>query len=211
MRVPQSLEEYRALPTRSRNRASVFADWVFRSDHKPYDRSSPEEVEERLEFGRITHARINEFFQTRWAQNHLPEGSWELIHADDRGAKSRRTFDASRLRVDGMKMRCRPDAAIALPSYQTLIIIERKSTNLPDERIPARGWDNVRAQLWCYSWIDEFLRYKRVILVGQLWRNRAPKGLELLQNHSLFERGNAFQELRCGEFFRRYGGKIYHV
>lgn len=77
---------------------------------------------------------------------------WEWIYG--KPGHETEILEASRLLVGGEALRCKPDAV--LRHRVTIMIIERKATFIPREKIPAGGWPNIKAQLWCYSWIDRW-------------------------------------------------------
>jgi hypothetical protein len=205
-----------ARPTTTRRpTASAFANWVFdQTVTRKEGTCSAQALEratwkKRLALGVATHQDIELFRMHCWTQAHLKNvahSEWKLFFADNQ-SRSNRPFIASRLKVDGVPVRCIPDVVVHRPIDSTFIIIERKTTTVPEPFIPAQGWPNVEAQLWCYSWMDDFRSAARVILVSQIWQ-RTRGGLSLCHEHAYWQRGSDVHEKRCEAWFRRYGGSI---
>jgi hypothetical protein len=68
-------------------------------------------------------------------------------------------------------MRGRPDLVLKNKKQNSFLIVERKTTRLPRDRVPDVGWLNVEAQLWSYSKMDAFASADEVIQVGQTWEH----------------------------------------
>ena len=75
------------------------------------------------------------------------------------------------------------------------LVFTWKDTFVPEPRIPVDGWPNVEAQLWCYSWIDEFVTAKDVIMVGQLW-HRHFNAIQLCYRHPYWRRSDGDHQAR---------------
>jgi hypothetical protein len=169
--------------------ASSFADWVFRQRH-PLAAERQSNVQQTLahkERGKIDHKIVLESicrsadFRATTRRATTPN-EWRVVHADlDQDS---RTFLASNLSVAGRPMRCRPDLVLQHRFRKTLIVVEYKFTGLTTANRRLRngtrrcfapnGYENNRAQLWCYSQIDEF-RHEQPLLVLQF---RDPNSLE---------------------------------
>lgn len=202
--------------TRRRNlaTASAFADWVY---EKTVRQGQPVETEYlesasrqlRLQLGSATHRDIELFFAHTWTQNFLGVRArlkWELYFADTK-ERPDHIFTSSRLSVGGKPLRCIPDVVLTCPSQDSVLIIERKTTFVPENKLPPTGWPNVEAQLWCYSWIDEFRDATEVLLVGQLWY-RERGGISLCHRHPAWKRSTNPHERQCSSWFSEYGGEI---
>lgn len=193
-------------------RATDFADWVFQRTNPGYRRPEPSEFGmPLLRLGKMDHERISQFFATSRGRSNLSDSNsnnWTLVFADDQGDENSKTFDASRLSVKGQFLRCKPDCVLKHKSTGEIIIIERKTTFIPNERIPDSGWPNVEAQLWCYSWVDDWYYAPRVTLVQQYWIRQKRSGLSLHHNQPVLLRNDQAHERRCADWFRAYGGEV---
>jgi hypothetical protein len=98
-----------------------------------------------------------------------------------------------------------------------IMIIERKVTSVPVEQIPALGWPNLKAQLWCYGWIDDWRDAPNILLVGQLWGATPTRRGYAFCNYKFARlpiypvwcyRDPEFQ-LHGAELFQLYGGTVY--
>jgi hypothetical protein len=131
---------------------SAFHDWVFRSS--TYEHILPKTrtesthlVEERLKQGIWDHRRIELFFLDKWAQLNFPGTSysqWDKVFID-RHDDNREGLLASRLIVGGNPLREKPDAVFRHKNTNTILIVERKTTGVPCDRIPQSGWPNIQA------------------------------------------------------------------
>lgn len=193
--------------------ASAFADWVFEKTDRREAKENykkPSRIEQqRLELGIMTHEQIDLFLQHSWAQEYLGEtakSDWKLSFSGNK-KEPNRIFSASKLTYNGAAIRCVPDAVLTNRIDDSVIVIERKTTFVREVFIPRGGWPNVEAQLWCYSWIDDFKYVPRLILIGQLWR-REYGAISLCHRHPAWHRGDPEHEKRCGEWFREYGGLV---
>jgi hypothetical protein len=193
--------------------ASAFASWVFRQTNPQRERPETDSAvtRERLRLGTVTHLDIQNFLRHVWSESYFGVHGltgWTLHYADDTEQPDR-TFLASRLTVAGAPLSCRPDVVLTRFGGTQIIMIERKTTFVPEARIPSAGFPNIEAQLWCYSWIDDFVRASKVTLVGQLWtRSHEYGAISLCRNHAAWRRGESAHELRCEAWFRKYGGDV---
>lgn len=191
--------------------ASRFADWVYRSSQCPSHARTEDRTarQTRVDLGRVSHHEIDQFFRLEWTKRHLAEpepSEWEIIFTESDASKGVH-YIASRLTVGGSPVRCVPDVVLKHKSTGKVLIIERKTTYKEDADIPEAGWPNVEAQLWCYSWIDDWTDALDILLIGQLWR-RYRNGLVLSRRHPSWKRSDLNHEMRCAGWFKRYGGKI---
>lgn len=91
---------------------------------------------------------------------------WRLLHSDplDGTGGSKRI---SLLEVNGRPLTGRPDYVLEHIPTKSLFIVEVKVT---DKRLYSDGWPNLKAQLWAYSLIDEYVdRGMPIVLVGEVW------------------------------------------
>jgi hypothetical protein len=195
-------------PDRPTARPSQFADWVYRNSLPRRSFGSASEYPDfckRLDKGVLDHALIDRSIQATWVQKHIGSSTpsdWIKEYIDG-FYEDPKPLLASNLLVGEVPLRGKPDVVLRNRHDRTVLIIERKTTRLQDQDIPEDGWANVEAQLWCYSWIDEYLDAPEVLLLGQLWRNR-----QLVQKHFLWRRNDHSHDLRCRTWFERYGGSV---
>lgn len=200
------------LPSK-KSTASGFADWVFRQHHPSYsdfDQFGRASRSERLARGSKAHLEIDLFLRHLWTIKYLGSGrhsGWTVYFADNKPTPDRQ-FIASRLRIGHEPMRCLPDLVLVEDRTAEVLIIERKTTRVQEPDIPFNGWPNVEAQLWCYSWIDDFVDSPCVHLIGQLWTRIAGGGVALCHRHPVWQRGDESHEARCRRWFQRYGGRV---
>lgn len=96
----------------------------------------------------------------------VPESSdWELIYEDplDQPPKPKKI---TALKIEGEPMWGAPDLVFKSKFAPEIIIVERKASN---RDIPADGWPNLRAQLWAYGHIDDWVEIERIHLIGEIW------------------------------------------
>jgi hypothetical protein len=198
-------------PTQRTATASAFAGWVFKLSHNPTWEGCRLQVgQERLKLGPFTleHAvRVGKCLATARQDESLCSG-WTLLYSDPL-RDTPEHFLASRLTVDGEPLRCRPDAVMRHEPTGEIVIVERKSTTRFECQIPPDSWPNIRAQLWCYSWIDDWANVASVTLIDDIWRRNwrsewftPPKTRRCWQRSDLVLRGE------CEDLFCLYGGQF---
>lgn len=118
--------------------------------------------------------------------------SWELIFEDPLDG-SRPAKAISSLEIDGRSMFGMPDYVFKEKATGRILILEIKTTRYS---IPSDGWPNLRAQLWCYSRIDEWQDAPEILLrstiIDRAGNTRMDLSFELdhtfdAQNMKLFE------------------------
>lgn len=192
-------------------RASAFSEWVYQQTNRARrcGQSNFEMRRHRQYLGVMNHRDIEQFMQFKWTKSFLagnPVSDWKVVFSET-GGNEDKIFQSGRLIVNGHPLRCKPDLVLRNASINTILIVERKTTNLPEPRIPDTGWPNVEAQLWCYSWIDDWRDAEDVLLVGQLWR-REREGIVLCHRHPTWRRSDADHHERCREWFEKWGGQV---
>lgn len=201
-------------PRRPRPQPSAFAQWVYLNSI-PQRETKPKTGENQrdlMALGEFSHQKIEYFLQHKWMKERLCQSApsdWKLFFVDNE-ERRRSPFVGSRLRVNGEALRCYPDLVLRNENENLFLIVERKTTYIREQYIPKTGWPNVEAQLWCYSWIDEFLDADDVLLIGQLWLRKGVTrpSLSLMHTHSMWKRSDKDHEARCRLWFEKYGGKI---
>lgn len=202
-----------------RGTVSHFEEWVFNKTNPTYVRPDyKSELLDRQKLGRFTHSQIQ--LTRGWVkQVEAAKGlssSWELVYADPHDDSDSRIFNASCLTVDGKPMRGKPDVVLRDTETGTIIIIERKVTSWEDKEIPKYAWPNIRAQLWCYSWMDDWVNASDIVLICQFWRRRIEKGRQVAEGAWLWNwdirpawrRSTAWVDSQCLQYFIEYGGKF---
>ena len=207
--------------------ATAFANWVFEKTvpfHQGFDPFTRIELEQKLALGRFMHAECEQLWPWLRETKAGPflTSKWELIHADPHSDERSNTFSATRLSYQGKPLRCRPDVVFRDRESNRILIVERKTTKRKEGSIPSEAWPNIRAQLWCYSWIDDWADAPEVILVSQFIRRRAEFqnfGRRVVQNRSYpwiytyssrpsFLRSDPAFQGECKKLFSEYGGQI---
>jgi hypothetical protein len=159
--------------------------------------------------GTVTHRVIEQFMLFKWTQHFLdghPASGWTVLFADS-GDGSEEVYLASDLKIEGISLRCVPDLVMVNKETDTVLIVERKTTHVPEPLLPENGWPNVEAQLWCYSYIDDWEDAREVLLIGQLW-HRFRGGVQLCHSHPTWKRSDKTHDDRCRYWFERYGGQV---
>ncbi len=196
--------------------ASTFADWVF---HQTFPNASkrPEVREKDLDRGRFGHETIltsickSHDFKVKFKRK-TSAVDWRPTYVDSKA--SSHTYLASSLRVDGRPMRCRPDLVFAHRSVNAVVIVEYKMTSFGTaartKKDHARtffdpeGHPNDRAQLWCYSHIDDFRDANELFLVLQIWDAITFENKATLA----WLRADEALEKEARGYFLKYGGEI---
>jgi hypothetical protein len=203
-------EKQAKIPANPINNASSFAQWVFIESR--YTVSNPNSENKNKIQGRVAHLAIDNFFRMQWAHDNLESDSvsdWIIEHTETDGRHGK-YYNASSLVINDKPLNCSPDLILRHKEKNRAVIIERKTTEVPPPLIPANGWSNVQAQLWCYSWIDCMLDVEEVTLVGQLWhRVSRKKGLcYMCDFHQMWKRDDKDFHEKSLSWFRLYGGEF---
>ena len=196
--------------------ASTFADWVF---HKtfPNAKKRPEVREKDLDRGRLGHEKVltsvckSHDFKVKFKHN-TSAADWRPTFVDN--TANAHTFLASTLRVDGLPMRCRPDLVFEHRKKSAVAIVEYKMTSFSTatrarkdytmRSFDPEGYASNRAQLWCYSHIDDFRDVNELLLVLQFWDATTIENKATL----VWLRGDEALEKEARGFFLRYGGEL---
>ena len=192
------------------NHASDFADWVFDIEHPRTTESSDwaKYKSKLLAAGKMSHRRIDRLIREESSLKKRSE--WDVIYIDN-DSFGRRTYESSSLKIGDKPMRCRPDAVLQHKQTGEILIIEIKTTGLPEYRIPDIGWPNIQAQLWVYSWIDEWLSAPDVRLVGWVWRRVETRDVVQPVKTFQWNRENKQHHEDCMRLFEIYGGKFIQM
>lgn len=189
---------------------SSFSDWIFDLCHRP---SKYKHKTDSLLMGRVGERRIQNF-RLWYKRTRLPtprinsHNEWRYHYIDPLDdSKSQAPFLASALTVNGNPLRCRPDIVLT-NDIGEIMIIERKITRLrPSRPIPEGGWPNLKAQLWCYSWIDDFRRAPNVYLASQIWIHHDEQ-YRLSKSCPRWDKDDQKFQTECLELFTLLGGRF---
>ena len=196
--------------------ASSFADFVYWNTKGKFKRKHESDtiIIERLDSGRKAHSTINELTKTEGYKKefgNISASEWELIFVDE-GQMKHKCFINSQLTLNDEPLSCIPDVVFRYKNTNNYLIIENKSTRIPVHHIPEKGWLNVKAQLWVYSWMDALLEADRVYMASKYWTWDGNNNLIPLPDSShlfpVFERGDTEHESFCIELFKKWGGEI---
>lgn len=202
-------------PIGAKARASDFSNWVYRASHGNLKSDPKYESyeQQRKDLGRWDEKVINQMIQGRafhkFSKNPEAKRSpWKSYFIDD--GYGRKIFKASKLTYKNEVVKCVPDVVLYNESENTYLIIERKTTRVPEEKIPEQSWPNIEAQLWCYGQIDEFEDAEEVFLSGEIWRGAGLKsGYQRHLNLPYWKRGNIAYHNKCLRWFKKFGGQFH--
>jgi len=192
--------------------ASHFSSWVFRTWHgRDFIGSNENNLRISQKIGSQAEFDIDDYFYnlaTSENKNYTSK-NWRVIYKDG-GENKGVILKASKLSIDNEPIRCKPDVVLAHNQTGEILIIERKVTRTPDQRIPHGGWPNLQVQLWCYSWIDNWLNAPEVFLAGEIWLKESNDDLDYIRSSRCPKscRSDKDFNLYCGKYFELYGGKI---
>ena len=193
------------------NTASSFAGWMYHLLPTNYKN------ENSLEKGKEAEKLIQDDFHNRhliWRNDKLEHLNynkyvWEIVYEDKHGCDVP-ILDSDLLTINGLSFKCKPDLVLRNRSNSVLLIIESKAVNSCEKNIPPYGWPNLVLQLWCYSWIQEYLSAPEVILVGSIhkWNDNPnnPRPLIRLDVSPRNIRSNYLLNRQCAYLFNLYGG-----
>jgi hypothetical protein len=201
--------DYATGPANPTATPSDFARWVYNSSvarRRGYSLGADQNSDNPMERknGELDHRLIDLTIETKWLRERIgmtTSSDWIKVYVDN--PKNPELLLAKKLCVAGVPLRCRPDAVIRNKHDGTVLIIERKTTRRLVQNIPTKGWPNVEAQLWCYSWIDEFIDAREVLMYSQYWRAG-----QMLNANFLWKRSDLAHQASCERWFIRYGGTL---
>lgn len=93
------------------------------------------------------------------------KSGWELLYNGIQQPKPPSKIISSLL-VNGAPLRGMPDFVFREKESGRIVIVEVKASN---REVPSDGWPNLRAQLWAYVKIDDWVDAPQVLLVGEVW------------------------------------------
>lgn len=181
---------------------SSFSGWVFDLSH-PEGHRDPT----ALAMGKAGESLIEKRRKLKLARGQAPSSAnFRLLFADplDDSAPS---FQISCLTLNGKPLRGRPDVVLEDKITGEVSIFERKVTNWRRD-VPATGWPNLKVQLWCYGWIDQWRDAPEVSLIGQIWKSHN-ETLDLSRKIPRWERSDPQFHKECEELFNLFGGHFH--
>ncbi len=176
------------------NRVTDFSGWVFNLCFPRKKRNSA-----ALQMGKDTEDRLLQRNRARRLLR-LPEPApqsrdWEIVFRDPLTEVD--PFRVSALKVDGRALYGVPDIVYRNRKTGEIMIVEIKASNA---EIPLDGWPNLRAQLWCYAQIDQWVDAPKITLVGQVWAPRATS----LRKTLIWDTNNQRIDNECRALFSCY-------
>ena len=193
-----------ATPT-DRTSASTFAEWVFHRTF-PNPGKRPQVRDKDLDRGRFGHEAIltsvckSHDFKDKFKRK-TSAADWRPTFVDSKA--NDHAFLASALRVDGLPMRCRPDLVFEHRTRSAVAVVEYKMTSSSALSFDPEGLPNDRAQLWCYSHIDDFRDVNELFLVLQYWDATTFENKATLA----WLRADQALDKEARKYFLKYGGE----
>jgi len=200
-----------------------FTSWVFEANRKKKKEREIDESEKvQLYDDGITAENIIEELKY-WANDNSSDSSleiWDKIYVHTKSYKDQHAFISSKLKINDEPVVCRPDLVLKERGKKNICIIERKYTNVPFDKIKPSTWPNLYTQLWCYSWIDDWIKYDNLYLIAQIWKaNYRDKFIGKPSKYRSYEKTTFYprwkrtnQKLEepfhtnCLQWFELYGG-----
>jgi hypothetical protein len=186
--------------------ASHFASWVYRKYHPRAGRGEFRQWRAaRMRLGQATHADIERY--RLWADRRkigvATKSDWQAVFADTHDSDCDKVFFASRLKYNGQPLRCKPDLVLREVSSGKVIIVERKVTTTTHlRRVTEWGYARIRAQLWCYAWIDDWSDAPAALMVSEWWADQTCSPVR-----PCWWRSTPTLQSECLRYFKEYGGQ----
>lgn len=185
-------------PHISRATATGFSGWIYDLCHaRRADRGTA------LERGKFVERQLykQRQFARSLGRDYPTQSNLDLLFEDPLDGTAEPLL-ASKLTIDGQKLRCLPDRVFKNPKTKEVFVFERKSTTF---RVPAQGWPNLKVQLWCYAWIDDWIDAPEIYLVGDI---RVPKDGSWQPSFPAphWKRSDPVFNADCSALFELYGG-----
>ena len=140
-------------------RVSDFTEWLYELRGKPTDSLS-------LARGKMGEVEVQKRRRRQSLARIAPPSGWELIFSDPLSTKAA-SQKISLLPVNDRPFYGSPDYVFRNLSTNQILIIEVKVT---DSTLNSDGWPNLRAQLWAYAHIDDYVNSGAdIILIGEVW------------------------------------------
>lgn len=199
--------------------ASSFADFVFERTVSQRIDGDSHALSHRQKFvGRRTEANMAQYraVVAQVIRGANPVQKWKVLHEGRADDEDKSVFDCRFLTVNDEPLRCSPDLILladdrAEPLY---LIVERKTrtSSCRYPSVPDGTWPNVRAQLWCYSWITnwDWIPDSKVILMAEYYWCSSMNHQEVVYMgcRGVWRRDNMDLNQEAFRHFEEYGGKI---
>lgn len=186
--------------------ASGFADWIFRLQHPVATEYRNGAIQRGLDLHRYQNRKLR---HKREVLSRYPsDPALEVIYEDDPDNPPE-CLTSSVLTVNGTPLRGKPDRIVRDRRDSSICIFEFKYSRYA---MPIGGWPNLRAQLWCYGWMDIVDRWSHdedIALVGQVYRPVGVRGWELVESTPCWSRSDKETGDLCGRLFNLYGGEVH--
>lgn len=188
--------------------ATGFADWVYDLCH-PGRNPDGERARQSRKRSRFCEKDIEDFRQRFNKLNRHKLGRWWTLEFSDPLDGTAQPFLASSLIVQNSPVRCVPDVVLRNVRTKEILIIERKVTIAKLENIPDEGWPNLRAQLWCYRWIDKWLEAPKLTLIAEIWQTSIDaESISKTDFYPCWDRDDRKLHDQSLALFRKYGGSF---
>jgi hypothetical protein len=165
-----------------------FTGWI-------YSLYNPQKDTQALARGRAVERELVRRYVPTPAQS-----GWDLLFEGIQEAK-RHSKVISALTVNGSPLKGVPDFVFREKQSGRIVIVEVKASN---RDVPSDGWPNLRAQLWAYAQIDDWLRAPEVLLIGEVWGFTSDK--IFLRETLRWDRNDTTFQLQNQELFDLYSG-----
>lgn len=193
--------------------ASAFASWVYSLSH-PESINRQKHADEKFFVAKEQEIHIEVMMANFTSPRYrLKAKDWKVLYVDPLNSSTcNQQFEASRLKVDGQPVRCRPDIVFFNYTSRELLIVERKVAVTSAASIPSSCYPNVLAQLWVYSHMNlEMAGWplaKKVLLGAELWSNsRFESPDDGRKSYWIWTKGDSvFKPVQ--ELFKLYGGLV---
>jgi len=150
-----------------------FTGWIYESTkgQKDCQKSKSGVTIERKVYNKYIYEEPNKSL-THFKHKYNFEDDWIIEYEHIGHDKSlNRPYRISSLKIDGKPLYGRPDIVLKNTKTNDRIIIEVKSTSVPEWKLISDKyrWLNIQCQLWAYSFIDKFKDSSNLYLIGDIW------------------------------------------
>ena len=155
------------------NTVSAFTSWIFESTkgRKDDQKFRSGVTAERKVYKKYIYEKPDKSLN-HFKHKYNFEDDWIIEYEDISNYKSLSpAYRISSLKIDGKSLYGKPDIVLKNIKTNDRIIIEVKSTTVPESKLISDKyrWLNIQCQLWAYSFIDKFKDSSNLYLIGDLW------------------------------------------
>ena len=207
-----------------RGTVSDFHEWVWaKHDEKMqvrlFYRQHPEMIplkfggyeqlmKSRMAHAKMQHNKINlcKPVLNEWARETSEPTDWVIEYVGSHDVQTAEVLTASRQLVDKRPIRGCPDLVFRNSKTGQVLIVEIKITWVPFKFIEEDVYPNVRAQLWCYSWMDSWSQLvdENVLMGATFW----DIDLKKFVRSKIWNRSDIHLNNECRDWFNEYGGQL---